>query len=389
MIGTATDPYQPAEGHYRLTRRAIETLGAARTPISLITRGPMIVRDVDVLTGAAERADVGVTFSIPTLDREIWRLTEPGTAPPAQRLRALRTLVEAGIDASVGMAPILPGLSDDPAKMADVVRAARDAGATSVWTNVLYLRPGTREHFLEALARDWPELLPRYERLYAGRAYVARDVLEPVRERVRSLAREQGIADRRRRPIQPPAEPEQLALAGFLVPDALRTDHVAAGRRQPDGVARPSFGARRPRRDPGLPATPSRTGRRRGPPRAAARPIPVFVNAVRLARRADDDVPLLDDQRSVADPEGGLAGFDDEDLGVRVPVELRAGARLRVDEDDRERDVTVLGADELVGMLGVLEVVEPDDVASGSGIRSPRRSGRGDRPGSAASRRGP
>lgn len=222
VIGTATDPYQPAEGHYRLTRRAIEALGAARTPISLITRGPMIVRDVDVVTAAAARADVGVTFSIPTLDPEIWRLTEPGTAPPRQRLRALRTLVDAGIDASVGMAPILPGLSDDPVKMADVIRAARDAGATSVWTNVLYLRPGTREHFLENLARDWPELVPKYERLYAGRAYVTKDVLEPVRASVRRLASEHGIADRRRRPIRPPAEPEQLALAGFLVPDALR-----------------------------------------------------------------------------------------------------------------------------------------------------------------------
>ena len=151
-------------------------------------------------------------------------LLSAGTAPPAQRLRALRTLVDAGIDASVGMAPILPGLSDDPARMADVVRAARDAGATSVWTNVLYLRPGTREHFLEALARDWPQLLPRYERLYAGRSYVTKDVLEPVRERVRSLAREQGIADRRRRQIRPPAEPEQLALAGFMTPEIVRSD---------------------------------------------------------------------------------------------------------------------------------------------------------------------
>ena len=140
VVGTATDPYQPAEGRFRLTRGAIEALGEARTPIGLITRGPMIVRDVDVLAFASERAKVGVTFSIPTLDPEIWRLTEPGTAPPRQRLRALRTLVDAGIDASVGMAPILPGLSDDPAEMADVVRAARDAGATSIWTNVLYLR---------------------------------------------------------------------------------------------------------------------------------------------------------------------------------------------------------------------------------------------------------
>jgi len=179
IVGTATDPYQPAEGHFRLTRGAIEALGDARTPIGFITRGPMIVRDIDVLSYASKRAEVGVTFSVPTLDPTIWRLTEPGTAPPRQRLRALRMLVDAGIDASVGMAPILPGLSDDPAKMADVVRAARDAGATSIWTNVLYLRPGTREHFLDNLARDWPSLLPMYEHLYAGgRAYVAKDAEE-------------------------------------------------------------------------------------------------------------------------------------------------------------------------------------------------------------------
>ncbi|MDF2734609.1 MAG: radical protein [Chloroflexota bacterium] len=218
VVGTATDPYQPAEGHYRLTRRAISALGEARTPIGIITRGPLIVRDVDVLAEASRHAKVGVTFSIPTLDPEIWRRTEPGTAPPRQRLRAIRALIDAGIDASVGMAPILPGLSDDPAKMADVVRAARDAGATSVWTNVLYLRPGTREHFLENLARDWPDLLPLYERLYDRRAYVAKETLEPVRRKVRELADQHGLADRRRRPVKPPPEPatEQLPLTAFL-----------------------------------------------------------------------------------------------------------------------------------------------------------------------------
>jgi DNA repair photolyase len=219
VVGTATDPYQPAEGRFRLTRGALQALADARTPLGIITRGPLIVRDVDVLTEASARAEVGVTFSIPTLDREIWERTEPGTAPPRQRLRALRTLVDAGIDASVGMAPILPGLSDDPAKMTDVVRAARDAGATSIWTNVLYLRPGTREHFLDNLARDWPELLPMYEGLYAGRAYVAKDVIDPVREQVRTLARDAGVADRRRRAIAPPPETEaaveQLSLTGF------------------------------------------------------------------------------------------------------------------------------------------------------------------------------
>jgi DNA repair photolyase len=203
-VGTATDPYQPAEGRWRLTRAAIGILGEASTPFGLITRGPLIVRDVDVLAGAACRADVSVTFSVPTLDAGIWRRTEPGTAPPRQRLRALRTLIDAGIKANVGMAPILPGLTDDPRLMADVVRAARDAGATSVWANVLYLKPGTREHFLDHLARDWPELLPRYEALYARGAYVARDVVDPVKRRVAALGGRYGIADRRGTRIQPP-----------------------------------------------------------------------------------------------------------------------------------------------------------------------------------------
>jgi DNA repair photolyase len=220
-VGTATDPYQPAEGRFRLTRGAITALGESRTPFGLITRGPMIVRDVDVLAEAAQRAKVGVTFSIPTLDREIWRRTEPGTAPPRQRLRAIRTLIDAGIDTSVGMAPILPGLSDAPERMADVVRAARDAGATSIWTNVLYLRPGTREHFLDNLARDWPELLPKYQALYARSAYVSRDILTPVRRRVTELASRYEVADRRARPLLPVPEAiepsfEQLPLSAFL-----------------------------------------------------------------------------------------------------------------------------------------------------------------------------
>jgi DNA repair photolyase len=212
-VGAATDPYQPAEGKYRLTRGCLRVFAAARNPFSIITRGPMIVRDIDVLQHAAPRAEVHVTFSVPTLDPDIWRKTEPGTAPPRQRLRALRMLVDAGIDVGVGMAPILPGLSDDPALLADVVRAARDAGATGVWCNILYLRPGTREHFLERLARDWPELLPRYEEAYRRGAYPAKEESEPVKARVAALRREHGVADRRVRPLEPPPAPEQLALA--------------------------------------------------------------------------------------------------------------------------------------------------------------------------------
>jgi DNA repair photolyase len=213
-IGAATDPYQPAEGRYRLTRSCLEALSAARNPFAIITRGPLIVRDVDVLAEASRRADVSVTFSVPTVDLDVWRRTEPGTAPPRQRLRALTRLVDAGVRASVGLAPILPGISDRPEQLADVVRAARDAGACGVWANVLYLKPGTREHFLECLGRDWPELLPRYETLYGRRAYLPGAETEPVRQTVRALAREHGIRDRRRIRLEPPREPEQLNLLG-------------------------------------------------------------------------------------------------------------------------------------------------------------------------------
>ena len=213
VVGAATDPYQPAEGRFRLTRGCLEAFAEARNSFSIITRGPLIVRDLDVLVEAARRAEVSVTFSVPTLDHEVWRRTEPGTAPPRQRLRALSRLVDAGVRVSVGMAPILPGISDAPSQLAEVIRAARGAGACGIWANVLFLRPGTREHFLENLARDWPEELARYEQLYADRAYLGSAETRPVRTRVAELAREIGVADRRRVRLEPPAPAEQLALA--------------------------------------------------------------------------------------------------------------------------------------------------------------------------------
>ncbi len=213
-IGAATDPYQPAEGRYRLTRGCIEALGQAASPFGIITRGPLIVRDVDVLAAASQRADVSVTFSVPTLDDEVWRKTEPGTAHPRQRLRALKALVDAGVKTSVGMAPILPGISDRPELMEEVIREARAAGACGIWANLLFLRPGTREHFLEALAHDFPDQLERYERLYARRAYLGAERAKPVRAAVAELAKEHGIRDRRRVRLEPepPVIAEQLAL---------------------------------------------------------------------------------------------------------------------------------------------------------------------------------
>jgi DNA repair photolyase len=212
-IGAATDPYQPAEGRYKLTRACLETLRDAANPFSIITRGPMIVRDLDVLVEAAQRASVSVTFSVPTVDDDVWRRTEPSTAHPRQRLKAVKTLVDAGIKTGVGMAPILPGISDRPEQLREVVRAAREAGATGVWANLLFLRPGTREHFLTHLAEDWPEQLHHYEELYAGKAYLGAELMKPVREQVSKLAREYEIGDRRQVRLAPPAEPEQLSLA--------------------------------------------------------------------------------------------------------------------------------------------------------------------------------
>jgi DNA repair photolyase len=212
-IGAATDPYQPAEGRYKLTRACLETLRDAANPFSIITRGPMIVRDLDVLVEAAQRASVAVTFSIPTVDEEVWRRTEPSTAHPRQRLKALKTLVDAGVKAGVGMAPILPGISDRPEQLREVVLAAREAGATGIWANLLFLRPGTREHFLAHLAEDWPEQLPRYEELYAKQAYLGADLMKPLKSEVSRLAREHGVGDRRQVKLAPPPEPEQLSLA--------------------------------------------------------------------------------------------------------------------------------------------------------------------------------
>jgi DNA repair photolyase len=209
-LGTATDPYQPAEGKFRLTRACLVELDAAWTPFSIVTRGPLVVRDIDVLHDASRRAGAEVFLSIPTLDEHVWRTTEPGTAPPSSRLEAVRRLSAAGIDVGVGVAPILHGLSDEPNQLEAVVRAARAAGARTIWASVVHLRPGVREHFLQALQRDWPEEVTRYEALFASRAYLSaattRPMLEPVKQAI------VATPSPRRRPPKSSA-PRQLALA--------------------------------------------------------------------------------------------------------------------------------------------------------------------------------
>lgn len=237
-IGSATDPYQPAEGRYRLTRGCIEVLAAARTPFSIVTRGPLVVRDIDVLRDASQRAEVSVSVSVPTLDEAVWLRTEPGTAPPRQRLRAVRMLVDAGIRAGVAMAPVLPGISDGIAQVREVVDAAREAGATHLWGQALYLRPGTREYFMERLAEDWPRAVPAYEGMYRT-VFPPAAYSRPLGERVRGLVRDAGIRDRRSLRLEPPPPERQLTLFDPPVPASIpaRSSRGIVTRRRERGAA--------------------------------------------------------------------------------------------------------------------------------------------------------
>jgi DNA repair photolyase len=195
-VGTATDPYQPIEGHYKLTRRSLEALDAGRTPIGLVTKGPMIVRDADVLADMGRHAGSTVCMSVPSIDDDAWRALEPGTAHPLQRLRAVRQLRDRGVHAGVLMAPIVPGFTTQPAKLEATVKAIADHGAAFVGVNLMYLKGGTKDHFMGFLAREYPHMVEGYERLYAG-AYAKPDYVAAVRGMIGALQQKYDVGTRR------------------------------------------------------------------------------------------------------------------------------------------------------------------------------------------------
>jgi DNA repair photolyase len=218
-FGTATDPYQPIEGHYRLTRGAIEALAVARTSIGLITKGPMVVRDRDVLKKLSDAAGCTVCMSVPTVDEDAWRVLEPGTAHPLQRLRAVRELVNAGINAGVLMAPIVPGFSSSRTKLERTIKAIADHGARFLGCNVMYLQDGTRTHFMKFIEREFPAMRPRFERLYA-RKYPPDSYRTEIRAMVRLLQDRYGLMKRgdadgtdARAPKTTTVDPEQVGFA--------------------------------------------------------------------------------------------------------------------------------------------------------------------------------
>lgn len=193
-MGTNVDCYQRAEGRYRLMRGILAALRDAANPFSILTKGTLILRDVDLLQQAAQVTSVGANVSVGFLDRDLWRAVEPGTPSPEARLAACRTLGEAGIGCGVLMAPVLPYLSDSAEQLERTVRAIAEAGATHISPIVLHLRPGAREWYLAWLGGHHPHLVPQYQKLYGRGSYAPRRYTDAVTRQVRDLAARYGMA---------------------------------------------------------------------------------------------------------------------------------------------------------------------------------------------------
>ncbi|WP_405845900.1 Rv2578c family radical SAM protein [Streptomyces sp. NBC_01518] len=222
-MGTNVDCYQRAEGRYRLMPGILGALRDHANPFSILTKGTLILRDLDLLVQASEVTDVGISVSVGFTDPALWRTVEPGTPSPERRLDAVRTLTGHGIDVGVLMAPVIPFLSDHPAQLRATVRAIAASGASSVTPLVLHLRPGAREWFMAWLGQHHPHLVRRYERLYAEGAYAPKWYQRRITRQVHDLAQEYGIGPARagmpRRIPEPPdpadepvSEPTQLSL---------------------------------------------------------------------------------------------------------------------------------------------------------------------------------
>ncbi|MCL2584645.1 MAG: Rv2578c family radical SAM protein [Streptosporangiales bacterium] len=196
-MGTNVDCYQRAEGRYRLMRPIIEALRDAANPFSILTKGTLILRDLDLLEQAAEVTAVGLNVSCGFTDRDLWRSVEPGTPAPERRLEACATLNDHGLGCGVLMGPVIPFLSDSPAQLEAAVSSIAKAGATHVTPIVLHLRPGTREWFMGWLREAHPELGGRYAALYRGGAYANRDYQKRIAGQVADLAERYGVGRRR------------------------------------------------------------------------------------------------------------------------------------------------------------------------------------------------
>jgi DNA repair photolyase len=219
-MGTNVDCYQRAEGRYQLMRGIIAALRDAANPFSILTKGTLIQRDLDLLTEAAQVTSVGLNVSAAFLDEDLWRAIEPGTPAPRRRLETCAALTDAGLRCGVLMGPVVPFLSDSPAQLEAAVKAAAQAGATGVTPIVLHLRPGSGDWFREWLRAAHPDLVPRYAELYGRGAYARRSYSDRITAQVRELADRYGMGRRqdprrigpRAADAQPRPAHEQLSL---------------------------------------------------------------------------------------------------------------------------------------------------------------------------------
>jgi DNA repair photolyase len=201
-MGTNTDPYQWVEGRYKLMRGIWEVMRDAANPCSILTKSPLLLRDLDLLREVAGRAEISACLSVPTLDEKAWRASEPHTPHPRARLEAVGELNRAGIPTGILIAPLMPGINDAPEQIEKIIELATEAGAVSIGGQTLFLRGSVREIFFDWLRSYRPDLVPRYERLYARGAYV------PERDR-RAIERAAGLPGLRER-----YDPERLKHRG-------------------------------------------------------------------------------------------------------------------------------------------------------------------------------
>lgn len=195
-LGTNSDPYMRAEGRYRLMPGIIEALAESGTPFSVLTKGPLLKRDLPLLVQAARDVDVSVAVSLALVDPDLQQRLEPGTPAPRARLDLVRAISDAGLECSVLAMPILPWLTDSEEQLDALFGALAEAGASDVTTGPLHLRPGAREWFLAWLAREYPALVPRYRRLYAGGSYAPAEYRTWLGERAGRARRRHGFDHR-------------------------------------------------------------------------------------------------------------------------------------------------------------------------------------------------
>jgi DNA repair photolyase len=206
-LGTNTDPYQWVESRYRMMPTILAALEEAKTPVSVLTKSPLVMRDVEIFARMAKKLPVSVNLSVPTLDEDAWRATEPHTPSPSARLDAVAELRHRGIDSGVLVAPLMPGINDSPEQVQPIVERARAAGASFLGGVALHLRDEVKDVFFAWLEAKRPDLLPRYESLYRGRSYLQPSDRQKLTRRVRGWGRTTRSSSR----VEKGRSPSQLA----------------------------------------------------------------------------------------------------------------------------------------------------------------------------------